>query len=212
MIQALNQILANPLNPANLINFLHAVANFTIVVTLSCPVDVATKLINCIYSNRFNNIPEILDCINSINTETVLRCYITNGNNTVSVCTVDPMTGELSACQDAGGSGFNLPYGIAIDTKGQHAYRANSKASTVSVCTIENTGQLSSCQITGSGFSSPTEITLVNLSNNPSAAFAYVVNQSKGISKCTIAADGALKSCQAIASDFNSPLDIAFNG
>ena len=191
---------------------MRAVALFTTAVTISCPIDIAKQLISCVNDNGFDNISGILNCLGSIKPDPVLRAYITGGLDTVVVCTVDSSTGELGACQDAGGNGFSFPFGIAIDTKGQHAYRANSKASTVSVCTIENTGQLSSCQITGSGFSSPTEITLVNLSNNPSAAFAYVVNQSKGITKCTIAADGALKSCQAIASDFNSPLDIAFNG
>lgn len=211
LIQALNQILANPLNPANITNFLLAVANFTIAVTINCPIDVATKLITCINSNGFNNIPGILDCINSINTETVLRSYITSGSNTISVCAVDPTTGTLSACQDAGGSGFNLPYGIAIDAKGQHAYIANYLTNTVSVCTIANTGQLSSCQTTGSGFINPIDIAWINLSNNPSTAFVYVVNQGHGISKCNIAADGTLNNCQDTGNGFYDPSSIAFN-
>ncbi len=210
LIQVLNQILANPLNPANLTNFLLAVTKFTVAVTLSCPVNVATQLINCINSNGFNNIPGILDCINAINTETVLRSYITSGSNTVSVCTVDSTTGALDACQDAGGSGFNLPYGIAIDAKSQHAYFANYLNDTVSVCTIKNTGQLSTCRTTGSGFRHPASIALINLSDNPSAVFAYVVNQSNSISKCNVAADGTLSNCQATGNFFD-PSDITFN-
>lgn len=209
LTQALNQILANPLNPANLVNFLLAVTNFTAAVTLSCPLNVVTQLINCINSNGFNNIPGILDCINSTNAETVLRSYITSGSNTVSVCTVDPETGALGACQGAGGSDFNLPYGIAIDAKGQHAYFANYFGG-VTVCTIENTGQLSSCRTTGSGFRNSVSITLINLSDNPSAAFAYVVNQSNSISKCNVAADGTLSNCQATGNFFD-PSDITFN-
>jgi len=129
------------------------------------------------------------------------------------VCAVDPTTGTLSACQDAGGSGFNLPYGIAIDAKGQHAYIANYLTNTVSVCTIANTGQLSSCQTTGSGFINPIDIAWINLSNNPSTAFVYVTNQNNNaVSKCNIATDGTLSSCQAMTNNFNTPLDIAFNG
>ena len=60
LIDVLNQIIAHPLNPSNLIQFLRAVATFTAAVTINCPIDVAKKLVSCVNDNGFINIPGII--------------------------------------------------------------------------------------------------------------------------------------------------------
>ncbi|EDP46573.1 hypothetical protein RICGR_1246 [Rickettsiella grylli] len=213
LIDVLNQIIANPLNPLNLTQFLRAVATFTAAVTISCPIDVAKKLVSCVNDNGFINIPGIINCLGSIKPNSVFRAYITGGSNNIDVCTVDPATGTLSALQEAGGSGFNLPYGIALDAKGQHAYITNYYNDTVSLCTIdETTGKFSTCQTAGNRFfHRPTDIVVVNLSNNPATTFAYIIYQNQTIAKCTIEADGTLNDCESLSGGFYYPRSIAFN-
>ena len=173
---------------------MRAVAPFTTAVTISCPIDIAKQLISCVNDNGFDNISGILNCLGSIKPDPVLRAYITGGLDTVVVCTVDSSTGELGACQDAGGNGFSFPFGIAIDTKGQRAFIANFFNNTVSVCTIDQTtGKFNACKTAGNGFNGPTAIVLVNNQNNPSMTFAYIIQDNTlSITKCTIGTDGTL--------------------
>ena len=83
--------------------------------------------------------------------------YIANQfSNTVSVCSVNPVTGALSGCGYTG-IGFGNPKGIAI--RNGFAYVTNQSGSNVISCIVDsNTGVLSSCNITGNGFINPVGI------------------------------------------------------
>ncbi|MEM9243113.1 MAG: beta-propeller fold lactonase family protein [Pseudomonadota bacterium] len=137
------------------------------------------------------------------------KAYITNaGNNTVSRCDVNSMTGFLSNCV-ATGSGFSSPQSIVLYNSINKAYIVNGSNSTVSVCDMNSsTGALSNCQSTGSGFSNPRSIVLYQ---NTLVNKAYVTNiGNNSVSVCDVNdVSGALTNCISTGSNFNVPQGLA---
>lgn len=92
--------------------------------------------------------------------------YVTNsGNNTVSMCALDPDSGgALTGCSVTA-SGFNEPYDIEINSG--HAYVTNNNGNTVTLCNVTaGTGALD-CAVTPSG---------VNFNNEPTTGIVVAAN------------------------------------
>jgi hypothetical protein len=120
---------------------------------------------------------------------------VANGNSsTLSSCAVN-FDDSLAAC-NAAGSGFDMPYGIAL--MGNNAYVTNTQGNSVFRCTLDAGGALSNCAASGGSFSAPTYI-----AGNPAGTFAYIY-QSTGLTVCAIAAsDGSLSACVPASSGFD---------
>ncbi len=124
--------------------------------------------------------------------------YVANqSSNTVSQCTLDTSSNEantvFSNCIDSGGTGFNRPTGIALNTSGNRAFITNDGNNTVTQCSVNaTTGAFSNCSSAGSGFTVPTGIKL-----NASGTRAFVSNWSNNtVDRCDVNVDtGALSNC-----------------
>jgi 6-phosphogluconolactonase (cycloisomerase 2 family) len=92
--------------------------------------------------------------------------YVTDtGTNAISRCSFDDATGTVSACVDAGGTGFNLPSGASVSPDGSVLYVSNGGGiSAVTACNISaTTGSLSGCvQNTIPGVDTAFDLTLNN--------------------------------------------------
>lgn len=100
--------------------------------------------------------------------------YVTNNNvNQVTGCLVSGST--ISGCAASSSSAFNQPYGIAVS--GANAFVTNYGGRTVVTCARSGTA-LSSCSSTGSGFTGPTDITLVGgtITRHPSPSPVTITN------------------------------------
>jgi hypothetical protein len=131
--------------------------------------------------------------------------YIGVGSTTVDVCAIG-VSGILSGCTSTG-SGFVGLDGITVS--GGYAYVANENAGTVSGCSINTDGSLSSCtayNVLGVG-AAPTDVVI-------NGNQAYVNDASSGsVYLCSIGAGGALANC-AVAnagSSFNFGIQIAIH-
>jgi hypothetical protein len=129
--------------------------------------------------------------------------YVVNGNsNVLSSCAIH-FDNSLAACT-ATGSGFDVPYGIALN--GNYAYVTNTVGGSVSRCSLDIGGAVSSCTLTGGIFGSP-----ANIATNPLGAFAYIY-QSTGLTVCATApADGSLSGCTAASAPFDPLSASAFS-
>lgn len=113
-------------------------------------------------------------------------------------------TGELS-CQR-----YQATVGTNIVVNTHFAYVTNRGDNTVSKCSINaNSGLLSDCVTTGSGFSNPEAIKF-----NSAGTLAYITNtipQSGSVSLCSVAPDtGLLSNCASAGPTFpQQPSDIA---
>jgi 6-phosphogluconolactonase (cycloisomerase 2 family) len=95
---------------------------------------------------------------------------------TVSMYTIDPSTGVLTATTPATVATGFLPQGIAIDPSGKFVYTANSDDNTVSMFTIDQTtGVLT--PTTPATVSTGTEASPGFVTVDPTGKFAYVANQ-----------------------------------
>jgi len=106
-------------------------------------------------------------------------------SNAVDVCTANT-NGSLSACQSAGGGGFDDPTGLSV--QGSYLYAANGNGSnSVTMCAISGSyGTLSSCAATGpSGNADGLLVT---------SGYGYVP-ASFAIQICSLNVGGALTNC-----------------
>lgn|GEM_PF-1741858 len=136
------------------------------------------------------------------------HAYITSrNNNTVTKCDVNPGTGALLNCTVTPNPamepdpGFNGPYGIIINNG--YAYVTNFLGEDVSKCNVDAvSGELSSCNPTGTGFLAPINTFINN-------GYAYTTNFSDdSVSKCTVnPADGSLidATCASTGGTFTDP-------
>lgn len=137
--------------------------------------------------------------------------YITNrGNNTVSQCSVDSVSGLLSNCATTGND-FNNPVSIKFNSDGSLAYITNdlNTSGTVSKCSVaSDTGLLSNCAITGPFFYGPSDIAI-----NPSGSKAYVTSFiTSQVYKCDIDPNtDELDNCVTTGSFFAQPTGITLN-
>ena len=132
------------------------VSNLTGSVS-ACDIDDTTGLLNCNDKTLGFNQPEGI-----ILHPTGQFAYITNnGNNTVNVCRINPLTGHLKSCVVTNGD-FDGFGNLAFNATGTRAYIPNLALNQVFVCSVnQNTGTLSRCRdSSGSGFNGPSGILL----------------------------------------------------
>jgi hypothetical protein len=97
----------------------------------------------------------------------------------------------------------NIPYAASPPP---HLYVAQLGGS-LSYCSLNADGTLSSCAATGNGFSAPTGIAFYG------ANFAYVADfGNNAVELCNVAFDGSLSGCAGTGSSFQSPWQLAING
>jgi hypothetical protein len=125
--------------------------------------------------------------------------FITNYNgNTVTKCTINPSSGTLDNCSLTG-SGFDVPYGVAVNNG--YAYIANSGGSNPGVvqCTIDPiTGELAPCILNVPGGPVPSGIGINN-------GYVYILSifPFNSVTKCTLnPSDGSLSNCAATGGGF----------
>jgi len=134
--------------------------------------------------------------------------YVTDsGASTISRCPFDRTTGTVGACVDAGGSGFDLPFGVAISPDGSILYASNGAvgpgAASVSACDIDpTTGNLSGCVNNRSAtFDLPSDMTINNTGTR-----AYVSNfTANTISVCNIIGTTVIRCDDSSGSNFDGP-------
>ncbi len=126
--------------------------------------------------------------------------YIAGRNGTISSCQVNPTTGQFSACGNSGGTGFNTPTEVVMNTFGgiNYAYIPNLSSGRISRCTLTaNTGQLSSCVDSGAGaiFANPWGIAFYTPTNGN--IYAYVpAGGTSTVLQCLVNSNtGLLSSC-----------------
>jgi|GEM_PF-2529077 len=119
--------------------------------------------------------------------------YINNiSNNSVSLCSVNPVLGSLSGCiTTASGTPFAAPSQLVINNG--FAFIDNIGNNTVVVCNVNpSTGALSACRDSGVGsiFNGPSGLAIKN-------GFAYIANQNSSIvTQCSVnPATGAFSGC-----------------
>ncbi|MBX9597304.1 MAG: Ig-like domain-containing protein [Burkholderiales bacterium] len=119
--------------------------------------------------------------------------YINNiSNNSVSLCSVDPVLGSLSGCiTTASGTPFAAPSQLVINNG--FAFIDNIGNNTVVVCSVNpSSGALFACNDSGVGsiFNGPSGLAIKN-------GFAYIANQNSSIvTQCAVnPATGAFSGC-----------------
>lgn len=140
------------------------------------------------------------------------RSYVANfGDNTVSLCSVDAITGELTLCADSGaGAVFSTPLGIRMNPAGSYFYATDfggGGGTTVSVCPVNMaTGTLSVCALTGAFFGGPSNVTF-----NASGTQAYVSSLGTSVvSLCSVnQSNGQLTGCADTGTGFTFPVGIS---
>jgi DNA-binding beta-propeller fold protein YncE len=154
----------------------------------------------------------------NVSTKTVSapeHVYISNYNaNTVSVCSVNPSTGQLILCQDSGaGAVFSTPINISFNPDKSRLYAGdfnNSAGTSVQDCLVNSaTGILSGCSnVDGDGsavFSGPSFVAFSFTGSN-----AYVSNLASGIiSLCLVnTTTGKFTGCASTGSGFSFPVEL----
>ncbi|MBX7149682.1 beta-propeller fold lactonase family protein [bacterium] len=114
--------------------------------------------------------------------------------NTVSICTINTESEQLTNCADSGaGATFNFPIGLHLSTDKTKLYVANDTANNISVCDIDHDdGTLSNCTLTGTLLNQP-----VDLYFNSTGTLAFVANEADNqITVCNVdAEDGSFSNC-----------------
>lgn len=143
------------------------------------------------------------------------RVYVSNYSaNTVSLCSVNPSTGQLILCQDSGaGAVFSTPINISFNPARNRLYAGdfnNSAGTSVQDCSVNTaTGTLSGCaNVDGDGsavFSGPSFVAFSFTGNN-----AYVSNLASGIiSLCLVnTSTGQFTGCAGAGSGFSFPVEL----
>lgn len=145
--------------------------------------------------------------INAANT----IAYISNANNTMSVCALnaDATFGSCSASNP--NSTFSSPGLGGLNAKNTQFYVPNFGNNTVSVCSLNADGTLNLCSASNpnSIFSSPNSVVL-----NSAETFLYVTNYGNNtVAKCSLNSSGTLNTCTSSnpGSTFSSPSGVSIN-
>lgn len=119
--------------------------------------------------------------------------YVSNSNLTISVCSVDRMTGNVGPCNAALNSPPAILRKIALNPTGTYAYILLAVSNTVRQCTVDSvTGALSACMDSGA----PATGSASSIVINTQGTFAYIMNSSTIITQCNInPATGNLTAC-----------------
>ena len=194
------------------------------------------KIYKCAVDSVTGNLTACVDSGATGLSGATLQQAIFNANNTyayvvsndsgtddgiVYVCSMNPETGNISACTNSGANyttlGNNRPVGMTLNKAGNYAYittyTTTTAASLIYKCVVNSsTGQLSSC--INSGATDTFFSTSIAL--NAAQTFAYITNSSvneNNITVCAInQADGQLTNCYAsLAGPFVYPTTIALN-
>jgi hypothetical protein len=132
------------------------------------------------------------------------RAYVAElFNGAVHVCSV-AADGSLSGCVDSGGVTFFFPFAMTIS--GNFLYVANAQPPhTITYCTIESSGSLTSCA----------ETTTLESAEGIAFADGYVyISQphSNAVNVCQQNSDGSLSNCATTGSGFAAPQDLVISG
>jgi hypothetical protein len=124
-------------------------------------------------------------------------------SSSVRLCTVIEGTGALTGCTLAA-SGRQNAYGVTVYNGFLYV---GSFGGPLSVCTITpDSGDLTDCRTTGSGFSMPTDTAF------STDGYAYVVDYAGYVSRCAVTAgDGSLTACAVAGSGFGGSTGIAIS-
>jgi hypothetical protein len=186
--------------------FLYVTNNFNFfnLVTL-CPINSDGSLAACSFTGSNINTAQGIT-INPAGT----FAYISNANNTVTVCAINNVTGSLSGCATTG-NGFALPLQGSINPINTFFYVPNETTFSVSYCAISQVnGTLSTCTNVASSLVG--SVTAVTINSDNSTGFVTINNGV--IYACPINPDGTFGTCpiasQGVFEDPNS-LNLAPN-
>ncbi len=138
------------------------------------------------------------------------KAYITNAASpsSISMCTLQPLTGQFETCEDYFLDNLAAPLDIAFAN--QHAYIANSNyPAFITQCKMNHQGELNTC--TKSDVPSYSGISF----HQSDALYAYLSYGASIVQKCTISQDGQLENhnCKDSGAGpifLNGPMHIAF--
>lgn len=147
------------------------------------------------------------------------RAYITNfGTDPASVttCTADPSTGDLSACSrtsisniPSGGSAHSIQGNVAIDSTNTYAYVPNFAGNSIKIYNLDaSTKALTTLYdtVTNNTFNGPNSITF-----NQLGTLAYIANTTgNSVTVCDVSTD-TLTACTDSTGVFPSALSVSFN-
>lgn len=129
--------------------------------------------------------------------------YVINdtSTNVPTVCTLNSVTGLVTSCLSAGGTGFLNAW--AIDISGGYAYITNTSTNNISACSIAG-GSIFTCNPTGSILSTPRGIVINN-------GYAYIANSGNNTVTICQVNGSTLYNCNTSGSGFNLPYGITVN-
>jgi hypothetical protein len=134
--------------------------------------------------------------------------YVTNADNTISVCTLDT-AGTPGNCKTDNAAG-TLSNPMNLVAKNNLLLVTNQNSNSISVCRIGSDGALSNCRTQdGNGtFNLPAGIAMTD-------SALYVTNVGDdSITGCQLSSDGSIGACVKMSDPANldKPMDIAING
>ena len=167
----------------------------------SCQIGLEAHLLNaCFIAATGFTAPEAL----TMNPSNQMLYVTDSGTSTISRCPFNISTGAVSACVDAGGTGFDAPDGVATSPDGAILYASNAGGvGSVSACNIDTaTGNLSGCVLNPSTtFATPSDMTI-----NSTGTRAYVSNRTGNtISVCEIDGTRVFDCIDTSGSNFDGP-------
>ena len=123
------------------------------------------------------------------------HAYVSDSNQGLYICSIDPTAGTLANCQTTGG-GFTGAWSVAFfsGSTANYAYVVDGPRSNLYLCTVNSDGTLSnSCTVQGSNYSYPEHVTVLG-------STLYIADQgSPGggeVTVCSInSTDGTLSGC-----------------
>lgn len=133
------------------------------------------------------------------------------GLNTITYCSVSPLTGELNGCLPTG-TGFNTPQSVTLNPSGTYAYISNSdngNNGNISVCRVDAfNGALSGCENTSDLFSGQGGVEF-----NATGTLAYFPSfNTNRVYQCNVSSStGLLSDCvNSGGAPFTNPAGLAF--
>ncbi|MDR3476903.1 MAG: Ig-like domain-containing protein [Gammaproteobacteria bacterium] len=150
-----------------------------------CPINVDGSLLPCaVTGSNITNGQGV--AINSTGT----YAYISNINNTVTVCAINSVDGTLSGCHTTG-SGFSIPLQASINPMNTFAYFPNVAAFNVNYCAIQPDGTLTLCANVATSLLGGVTAVTINSTNS----IGYVTIDNGVIYACPIKTDGTFGAC-----------------
>lgn len=144
------------------------------------------------------------------NTTAFTNAYIAGanaGDASIAHCKINPTSGSLTNCVSTDSSNLNSPSGLAFNKAKTLLYVTNPGTGTVSYCSLNASGDISSCNTATSGLSAPIGIAL-----NPAGTIFYIVDKiTTQVQACTIAGNNTLSCSDSGATLLQSPAGITLN-